>query len=59
MVDGLAALPLKEQRDYVAEQLVVRLTKDPAAWLRLAEQVEQVERVQRGPEQDYDYGMDL
>jgi len=58
MVEGLAALPLEEQRDYVAEQLVARLAKDPAARLRLAEQVE---RVQRGPEQDYDhdYGMSL
>ena len=58
MVEGLAALPLEEQRDYVAEQLVARLAKDPAARLRLAEQVE---RVQRGPEQDHDhdYGMSL
>ncbi len=56
MVEGLAALPLEEQRDYVAEQLVARIAKDPAARLRLAEQVE---RVLRGPEQDYDYGMDL
>lgn len=56
MVEGLAALPLEEQRDYVAEQLVARLAKDPAARLWLAEQVE---RVQRGPEWDYGYGMDL
>ena len=56
MVEGLAALPLEEQRDYVAEQLVARLAKDPAARLRLAEQVE---RVQRGTEQDHDYGMSL
>lgn len=56
MVEGLAALPLEEQRDYVAEQLVARLAKDPAARLRL---VEQVERVQRGPEQGHDYGMSL
>ena len=56
MVEGLAALPLEEQRDYVAEQLVARLAKDPAARLRLAEQVE---RVQRGPERDHDYGMSL
>ena len=56
MVEGLAALPLEEQRDYVAEQLVARLAKDPAARLRLAEQVE---RVQRGPERDQDYGMSL
>ena len=56
MVEGLAALPLEEQRDYVAEQLVARLAKDQAARLRLAEQVE---RVQRDPEQDHDYGMSL
>lgn len=56
MVEGLAGLPLEEQRDYVAEQLVARLAKDPAARLRLTEQVE---RVQRGPEQDHDYGMSL
>ncbi|MNZ57833.1 hypothetical protein D3C78_758230 [compost metagenome] len=56
MVEGLAALPLEEQRDYVAEQLVVQLAKDPAARLRFAEQVE---RVQRGPERDHDYGMSL
>lgn len=47
MVEGLSALPLEEQRDYVTEQLVARLAKDPAARLRFAEQVE---RVQRGPE---------
>jgi hypothetical protein len=56
MVEGLAALPSEEHRDYVAEQLMARLAKDPAARLRLAEQVE---RVQRGSEQDHDYGMSL
>lgn len=56
MIEGLAALPLEEQRDYVAEQLVARFAKDSAARLRLAEQME---RVQRGPEQDHDYGMGL
>lgn len=56
MAEGLAAVPLEEQRDYVAEQLVARLAKDPAARLRLAEQME---RVQRGPEWDNDYGMSL
>lgn len=38
------------------EQQVARFAKDSAARLRLAEQVE---RVQRGPEQDHDYGMSL
>lgn len=56
LVEGLAALPLEDQRDSMAEQLVIRLAKDPAARLRLAEQVE---RMQRGPEQDHDYGMGL
>lgn len=56
LVEGLAALPLKEQRDCVAERLVANLAKDPAARLRLTEQVG---RVQRGPEQDRDYGMSL
>ncbi|GLX91812.1 hypothetical protein Pfra02_43800 [Pseudomonas fragi] len=58
LVEGLAAVPPGEQRDTLGDILVQRLAKDPAARLRLSEQVDQVKHGPgRSCDLDNDHGI--
>ncbi len=55
LVEGLAAMPVGEQRDMLAELLVARFAKNGGGRLRLAEQVD---LVKNGPRHDQDFDND-